>query len=46
LDLYDAFSVAASSTVLYKPNDSHWNIAGNKLAAETIATNLFQMAQH
>jgi hypothetical protein len=46
LDLYDAFSVAASSTVLYKPNDSHWNIAGNKLAAETIATNLFQMALH
>ena len=44
LDLYDAFSLAASSTALYKPNDSHWNIAGNKLAAETIATELFHVA--
>ena len=46
LDLYDAFSVAAASTALYKPNDSHWNIAGNKLAAETIATDLFHLAPH
>ena len=44
LDLYDAFRVAASSAVLYKPNDSHWNIAGNKLAAEAIATGLFHLA--
>jgi hypothetical protein len=44
LDLYDAFRLAESSTVLYKPNDSHWNIAGNKLAADSIATYLFHMA--
>jgi acetyltransferase AlgX (SGNH hydrolase-like protein) len=46
LDLYDAFRLAAPSTVLYKRNDSHWNIAGNKLAAESIATGLFHLAPH
>lgn len=41
LDLVPAFSSRGMSTVLYKPNDSHWNIAGNKLAAELIASGLF-----
>ena len=39
-DLLDDFVAEGSRTVLYKPNDTHWNIAGNKLAAELIATRL------
>jgi hypothetical protein len=27
-------------TTLYKPNDTHWNIAGNKLAARILAEHL------
>jgi hypothetical protein len=38
LDLYPAFAAAAPTERLYKPFDSHWNIAGNRLAAEQIAT--------
>ena len=37
LDLYPAFAAAAPTQRLYKPFDSHWNIAGNRLAAEQIA---------
>jgi len=37
LDLYPVFAKAAASTQLYKPLDTHWNIAGNRLAAEEIA---------
>ncbi len=36
IDLYERFS-SASSERLYKPRDSHWNIAGNQLAADVIA---------
>jgi lysophospholipase L1-like esterase len=36
-DLLDRFASASASAPLYKPNDSHWNIAGNRLAAETLA---------
>jgi lysophospholipase L1-like esterase len=36
LDVLDDFVRAASGTTLYRPNDSHWNIAGNKLAAEAL----------
>jgi hypothetical protein len=41
LDLLDPFASASSQTRLYKPNDTHWNIAGNRLAAELIQENLF-----
>ena len=44
LDLLDEFARAGNGTVLYKPNDSHWNIAGNQLAADTIARDLFHVA--
>ncbi|HXI90907.1 MAG TPA: hypothetical protein VNO24_12895, partial [Blastocatellia bacterium] len=42
-DLLDSFSRAATQTVLYKPRDTHWNIEGNKLAAEMIAENVFHI---
>jgi hypothetical protein len=38
LDLYSAFAAVAPERRLYKPHDSHWNIAGNRLAAEQIAS--------
>ena len=36
LDLLPAFVEAAAHERLYKPNDTHWNLAGNRLAAERI----------
>ena len=36
-DLLDNFSSASAQMNLYKPNNSHWNIAGNKLAADILA---------
>lgn len=36
LDLFDNFMVVNPQVSLYKPNDTHWNIAGNELAAEVI----------
>lgn len=36
LDLTAAFRAAAPSGRLYKPNDIHWNIAGNALAEKLI----------
>ena len=40
LDLYPDFLAAASGRRLYKPRDTHWNIAGNRLAARLIADHL------
>ena len=37
LDLLPTFEQAARQTRLYKPRDTHWNLAGNRLAAERIA---------
>jgi hypothetical protein len=37
LDLLEPFQQAGEKTRLYRPNDSHWNIAGNRLAATEIA---------
>lgn len=36
LDLLEPFKRAAVDKRLYKPRDTHWNIAGNKLAADEI----------
>lgn len=41
IDLLDEFSARSKETNLYKPSDTHWNIAGNKLAAEVIQATLF-----
>jgi hypothetical protein len=37
IDMYDAFIAGSAQERLYKPRDSHWNIAGNRLAAGLIA---------
>jgi hypothetical protein len=41
LDLLPVFS--ASKENLYKPRNTHWNIAGNRLAAEQIVPKLIEM---
>jgi lysophospholipase L1-like esterase len=41
IDLMNDFVNVANQTTLYKPDDTHWNIAGNKLAAEMIQKRLF-----
>ena len=40
LDLLPAFERSGSNTVLYKPLDTHWNLAGNRIAADTITAYL------
>jgi hypothetical protein len=35
-DLTPAFVEAGATTRLYKPRDTHWNLAGNRLAADTV----------
>lgn len=37
VDLLPAFQAAAQQERLYKPRDTHWNLAGNRLAASEIA---------
>ena len=44
LDLLPSFVAASKITRLYKPNDTHWNIAGNSLAAELISQHLKAIA--
>jgi hypothetical protein len=36
LDMLANFQKQAQSTILYRLNDTHWNEAGNRLAAELI----------
>ncbi|MDJ1185483.1 SGNH/GDSL hydrolase family protein [Roseofilum casamattae] len=42
IDLLQPFQAASETTRLYRPNDSHWNIAGNHLAAEIISEAILQ----
>jgi SGNH hydrolase-like domain, acetyltransferase AlgX len=44
IDLYDSFVVTGAKKNLYKPRDTHWNIAGNQLAANVIAAHLEKFA--
>lgn len=37
LDLLPAFTKSGGNERLYKPRDTHWNLAGNRLAADAIA---------
>ncbi len=41
MDLLDAFK--AGGAALYKPRDTHWNIAGNALAAEKIKATVINL---
>jgi hypothetical protein len=43
IDLLDELGRASKQAVLYKPNNTHWNIAGNRLAADVIARELFHV---
>lgn len=43
LDLYEAFQKAIPTQRLYKPSDSHWNIAGNEFAAQLLADSLVKV---
>ncbi|MEZ5417800.1 MAG: hypothetical protein R2708_10705 [Vicinamibacterales bacterium] len=36
VDLTPAFVARGAGTVLFKPQDSHWNVAGNALAADVL----------
>ena len=36
VDLTPAFQAQGAGAVLYKPQDSHWNVAGNALAADVL----------
>lgn len=40
IDLLREFAPMGRQTPLYKPRDTHWNIAGNRLAADSIAREL------
>jgi hypothetical protein len=40
IDLLDEFKSASANSKLYKANDSHWNIAGNRKAADVIRAHL------
>jgi hypothetical protein len=42
IDLYQPFLHASKEKILYKPNDSHWNIAGNQLAASLLTDYLLK----
>ena len=43
LDLLHDFVIASKKQRYYKPNDTHWNIAGNKLAADLIYNRIKNM---
>ena len=45
IDLLPEFGRVGREAVLYKPRDTHWNIAGNRLAAEAIAGELAHVSR-
>jgi hypothetical protein len=45
IDLLTEFGRVGRQTSLYKPRDTHWNIAGNRLAAEAIAGELVRVSR-
>ena len=42
IDLTESFVEHSKNTWLYKPRDTHWNIAGNQLAADILYRKLFE----
>ncbi|NJL89618.1 MAG: hypothetical protein HC916_07330 [Coleofasciculaceae cyanobacterium SM2_1_6] len=45
LDLLDGFLVASKEENLYKPQDTHWNIAGNRVASRLITPKIIEQIQ-
>ncbi|MGK7899845.1 MAG: hypothetical protein AB4352_00250 [Hormoscilla sp.] len=45
IDMLSEFKSVSRSQIVYKPQDSHWNIAGNELAAEMIYKYLSEKAE-
>lgn len=43
IDLHEAFQKGVITQQLYKPSDSHWNIAGNEFAAQLLADSLVKV---
>ncbi len=42
INFYESFYNESKTKTLYKPEDSHWNIAGNRLAATSISDSLIK----
>ena len=42
LDLFDTFVIGSKQENLYKPRDTHWNIAGNRVAAQAITPKIIE----
>lgn len=45
LDLLDGFLAESKEESLYKPRDTHWNIAGNRLASRLITPKIIEQIQ-
>lgn len=45
LDLLDGFLAASKEENLYKPRDTHWNIAGNRVASRLITPKIIEQIQ-
>jgi hypothetical protein len=43
IDLCARFAEEGATKALYKPRDTHWNIAGNALAAQMLAGRLTEL---
>lgn len=46
IDLLQPFQATSETMTLYKPQDSHWNIAGNKIAAGILAEQVSSILDH
>lgn len=42
LDLLDTFIAGSKQELLYKPRDTHWNIAGNRVASQAITPKIIE----
>jgi hypothetical protein len=40
IDVLNEFIAEAPAARLYRPNDAHWNVRGNRLAAQIVAREL------
>ena len=45
LDLLDTFIIGSKQENLYRPRDTHWNIAGNRVAAQAITPKIIEQVK-